>query len=117
MDILFDFDKNVVFDQHNNKITNDMYADYKDCPYDLLCEVDWIRFYDEEQKQKYIELCKQNNITAYGLDEADGLSFIFDYGLDEFRPLYGKVSELYDELNRLREIELLLNPDYKENSF
>lgn len=114
---MFDFDKNVAFDQHNNKITNDMYADYEDCLYDLLCEVRYVRFYDEDEKQSFIKVCNEWDVTNYGLDRKDGLTFIFDYLQDEFVPLYEKVSELYNELDKLRRIELTLNPDYKENSF
>ena len=120
MDILFDFDKNIALNVDREPISNNEWENYDEEEYyELLCQVYYVRFYDEEEKRKYIELCKQNDIlfTAYGLDKGGGLSFVFENEFDEFRPLYEKVSELYDELNQLREIELLLNPDYKENSF
>lgn len=118
MDILFDFEKNVALNIDREPILNSEWGNYDEEEYyDLLCQVYYVRFYNEEEKQKYIELCKQNDITTYGLDEEGGLSFFFEDGLDEFRPLYGRVSELYNELNQLRELELLLNPDYEENSF
>ena len=122
--MLFDFEKNtayatILFVDEPYRITNDMYDrdEYKDCPYDLLCEVSYIRFYDENEKQSFIKACNEWDVTNYGLDKKGGLTFIFDSLRDEYVPLYEKVSELYDELDKLRRIELTLNPDYKENSF
>lgn len=122
--MLFDFDKNAAYATDKSvdgpyRLTNDMYDrdEYKDCPYDLLCEVRYIRFYDEDEKQSFVKACNEWDVTNYGLDKKDGLTFIYDSLRDEFVPLYEKVSELYDELDKLRRIELTLNPDYKENSF
>lgn len=64
--MLFDFEKNTayaasLFVGEPYRLTNDMYDgdEYKDCPYDLLCEVRYIRFYDEDEKQSFIKACNE----------------------------------------------------------
>ena len=117
--MLFNFEKNIAYDTKRVRITNDMYdkEEYRDCPYDLLVDVRYIRFYDENEKQSYIDACNYWDITDYGLSESSALSYVYDFANDKFVPFYSKVSELYDEIGKLRKIELMLNPDYTENSF